>query len=102
MEELIRDNVALYAAVKTFHSDGHDMWAAVAAMTLLIMPEECTDDDVKRNFNLQYQLDIPADVLKTILSRLRKDGYITRVLPMNTLTKNTNYNTTFALQKEEM
>jgi hypothetical protein len=85
--EEIRDNVALYAAVKTFHSNGHDMWAAVEAMTLIIMPISSTDEDVKRNFSLQYKIEIPSDVLKTILSRLKKHKYITQELPYNTLTK---------------
>lgn len=74
--ETVRDNVALYAAIKTFHGKGHDMWSAVAALTLMIMPDEGSDNDVKHDFSIQYKLDVPSDALKTVLTRLSRQGEI--------------------------
>jgi hypothetical protein len=74
--ENLTNNIALYAAVKTFHGSGHDMWSAVASLTLLIMPDSGTDEEVKTSFTDQYRLEVPMDALRTTLARLKREGYI--------------------------
>ena len=86
MEEF-RNNVALYAAIKTLHGDGHDMWSAVASLTLLTIPDNGSDDEIKRSFTQQYKIDVPTDALKTVLSRLKKSGLIEHESGYSTITK---------------
>lgn len=70
------DSIALYAAVKTLHKDGHDMWSAVASLTLLVVTEPAKPTDVAIAFAEKYEIAVPQDALNTILSRLKKDGLV--------------------------
>jgi len=72
-----QNNIALYAAIKTFHSEGNDIWGTVSALTLLTIEDNSSPETVKTSFNNYYDIEIPSDTLKTILSRLKKDGLIT-------------------------
>ncbi len=74
--EAVKSNIALYAAIKTFHSNGHDIWSTVAALALMVMPDKGTEQKIKADFSAQYQIEIPTDALRTILSRLKRDGSI--------------------------
>lgn len=74
--EAVKSNIALYAAIKTFHSDGHDIWSTVASLALMVMPDKGTEQKIQADFSAQYQIDIPIDALRTILARLKRDGRI--------------------------
>jgi len=74
-----RNNIALYAAIKTFHADGNDIWATVSALTLLTIDETATIEVIKKSFSDFYEIDIPTETLRTVLARLKKDGSIESV-----------------------
>lgn len=71
------DGVALFAAVKTFHSEGKDMLSAVSQLMLASINSGESLDAIRQNFENDYQIkDVPTDAARTILKRLKKDGLV--------------------------
>ncbi len=73
----IRDNITLIAAVRTLHSEGNDLLAAVSSLVLhCIDKEDSPLSEVKQRFQKAYITEIPEDMLRTILKRLKHKNLV--------------------------
>jgi DNA-binding PadR family transcriptional regulator len=69
-------NFALVALLKTLHEEGHDSWSAFSELSLAILVDGYTIDELCNKFYSTYRVELPRDVAYTSLARLRKKGFI--------------------------
>lgn len=85
--EAQQNNIALYAAIKTFHTEGNDIWGTVSALTLLVVENNSNLTSIKTSFSDFYEIDIPTETLKTVISRLKRDELLKEEKTIITLTE---------------
>ena len=69
-------NFALVALLKTLHEEGHDSWSAFSELSLAILVDGYTLEELRNKFYSTYRVELPKDVAYTSLARLRKKGYL--------------------------
>ena len=76
MSENDYDSITLFAAVKTLHSEGHDLLSAISSLVLQCIESNDSFDDVRQRFRREYVTEIPEDMLRTILKRLKHKNLV--------------------------
>lgn len=76
MNENDYDSITLFAAVKTLHSEGHDLLSAISSLVLQCIESNDSFDDVRQRFRREYVTEIPEDMLRTILKRLKHKNLV--------------------------
>lgn len=71
------DGVALFAAVKTFHTEGKDMLSAISQLVLASIEDGASIEKIRNTFELEYRTNnVPLDAIKTILKRLKHENLV--------------------------
>lgn len=71
------NGAALIAAISTFHTDGKDMLYAMSQLLLVCIGRDQSIDDIRAEFESWYKLkDVPSDVIRTMIRRLRSEKLI--------------------------
>lgn len=76
MSENDYDSITLFAAVKTLHSEGHDLLSAISSLVLQCIESNDSFDDVRQRFRREYVTEIPEGSLRTILKRLKQKCFV--------------------------
>lgn len=76
MSENDYDSITLFAAVKTLHSEGHDLLSAISSLVLQCIESNDSFDDVRQRFRREYVTEIPEGSLRTILKRLKQKYFV--------------------------
>lgn len=76
MSENDYDSITLFAAVKTLHSEGHDLLSAISSLVLQCIESNDSFDDVRQRFRREYVTEIPEGSLQTILKRLKQKCFV--------------------------
>lgn len=76
MSENDYDSITLFAAVKTLHSEGHDLLSAISSLVLQCIESNDSFDDVRQRFRGEYVTEIPEGSLRTILKRLKQKCFV--------------------------
>ncbi len=67
---------ASIAAIRTLYDAGNDMLDAVCSAVLLVFEDGFTIQDLAKSYTAVYSVDMPIDMLTTVLKRLRKKGFV--------------------------
>lgn len=71
------DGISLFAAVKTFHSEGKDLLSAISQLLLASIKDGSPIEKVRDDFESDYRIkEVPVDAVKTILKRLKRDDLV--------------------------
>ncbi len=67
-----------FAAIKLFYESGNDLIQVFGHLVLLALVEDkkYSPSEIKTSFFSNIQIDIPSDVIYTIVKRLKRDGLI--------------------------
>ncbi|MDB5258803.1 MAG: hypothetical protein JWO73_11 [Candidatus Taylorbacteria bacterium] len=74
----MNNDLTAFAAIKVFYEEGNDLIQIFAHLVLLVFSDDAKRSllDVQQSFSSKTQINIPVDVLSTILKRLKKENLI--------------------------
>lgn len=72
------NKITILAAIKTFYDSGKDLIDVFANLVLQIFEDDNKEslDSIQKNMKSKYAIDLPSDVLQTIIKRLRKNNFV--------------------------
>lgn len=74
----MKDKITAFAALKTFYESGHDLLGVFGNLILLVVSANNLSSISKIQQALMEEInyEVPEDVLRTVLKRLKKDGFV--------------------------